>query len=137
MRLANARIITIKFPPTGQDIDIRFEHDWLNDLYKYEPVKFQNLLTAVEVLKNPTRIYVGLKRILSNNGLCFVGKPKKWYIREDKLVDFPKDKLVYTVFLNDRYSVFELRATEVDFFDPESPIDWAERFGGEIWKKDF
>ena len=75
------------------------------------------IFSAVDVLKNPTRIYVGLKRILSNSGLCFVGKPNKWYIREDKLVDFPKDDLVYTVFLNDRFSVFEIRATKVDFLD--------------------
>lgn len=133
--MANARILRVKNPSNNQDLEIRFEHGYLDYLYKYQPVRFQNIRTAVNVLNRPKRIFIGIKRAVSQDGLCFVGKPDRWYVRENVIVDFPKDELVYTVYLNDRNSVYDFRAEEIDVEDEDSPEDWKNRFGGVLWKK--
>ena len=133
--MTNARTLSIKNPATGQDLVVRFEYDFLNYLHKFQPVRWENLRTVEWVLKNPTRLFIGIKRAVSNEGLCFVGKPDQWYIHEEAKVSFPKEKLVFAVFLNDRNSVYDYRAEKIDLEDPESPMNWKDRFGGVLWKK--
>lgn len=88
---------------------------------------------AKEVLDNPQRIFVGLRE-LNEGGWCYVGKPKSWFIAEDRVVPFPED-LVYEVFLNDRMSIFGWRAEKADLEDNLSPVGWKSRFVALAWKK--
>ena len=132
--MANAYILNIKYPVDGQPLAIRFEPNFIEHLFKYHPVQFENLRVVKAVLLNPKRIFIGIKRAVSADGLCFVGQPENWHVRENKYLPFPKERLVFVVYLNDRNSVYEFRAEEVDFEDPLSPKDWKNRFGGLLWK---
>ena len=47
------------------------------NLYKYQPVRYENLRVAREVLANPKRIFAGI-RAHNAGGWCFTGRPKQW-----------------------------------------------------------
>jgi hypothetical protein len=85
------------------------------------------------VFENPKRIFKGILRPISEKGWCYVGKPQRWYIKQNCDVPFPEDK-VFAVYLNERLHVYTFRAEEVDPEDSLSPKDWKNRFGGLIWK---
>lgn len=135
--MTNAHTIKIICPANGQEIEIRFEYEYVHHLLIYLPVQFLNIETAVEVLRNPDRIFTTIKRPLSTDSetMCFVGKPDVWYLREGQKVPFPKDEFVFTVYLNARKSIYQFGAEEIDYEDPLSPRDWKNRFGVLIWKK--
>lgn len=117
--------------PKGPKIAVRLEQDTLQYWYKYKPTKWKNVLTAKHVLDNPLRIFVGIRRSFSENGWCYVGKPRTWFIRENEKVAFPQD-LVYAVYLNDRKAIYDHIAEVADVKDLNSPEDWENRFGGVI-----
>ncbi|MGR3302020.1 MAG: hypothetical protein ACUZ8I_05890 [Candidatus Scalindua sp.] len=136
--MVNAYIINIEWPVDGKKIQIRIESKYYERLLIYLPNDFLNLSTVHEVLNNPNRIFSGLNRPHSDssNMLCFVGKPKYWYVGTSKSVSVPfPSNLVYLVFLNERNSIFEFRAEKADTEDPLSPIGWKDRFGERTWKK--
>ncbi len=132
--MTNAYTFTIKNPADGQDLLIRFEFAAIEHYVIYNKTKLNNIETAKKVLINPKRIFVGINRPVRNDGMCFVGQPETWYIREDRKVPFPKEKFVFSVYLNSRLSVYDFRAEEIDSEDPLSPKDWKNRFGGVLWK---
>jgi hypothetical protein len=61
------------------------------------------------------------------------GKPKTWKIREHDTAAFP-DNLIFAVYLNSRFVIYECRAEIADKDDNDCPEDWENRYGALIWK---
>ena len=135
--MANAHTFKIRWPIDDNEIEIRIELAYWERLLKYFPTRFRNIETALGVLHNPNRIFSGLNRPLrdSSNMLCFVGKPRYWFVgTSGSNVPFPTN-LVYLVFLNERRSIFEFGAEFSDAEDPLNPENWRDRFGELLWQK--
>lgn len=130
--------LKIKWPIGGKETIIRVEPAYYERLLKYLPNDYLNLSTVYEVLNNPNRIFSGLNRPHSDssNMLCVAGRPQHWYIgkKSSSKVPFPPE-LVYLVFLSARKSVYEFRAEQADAEDSLCPVNWKNRFGKVIWKR--
>lgn len=135
--MANTYSFRITWPINGKEVEIRIEPNYYKHLLIYCPNDFTNLFTVYEVLKNPNRIFSDLKRPCSDssNKLCVVGKPRHWYVGVNNASALFPPGFVYLVFLNERKSIFEFGAEPSDTEDPLNPVDWENRFGELIWKK--
>lgn len=102
-------------------------------LYKHDPVGYENLRCAKFVLDNVERIFRGLRRY-NRGGWCYTGRPIRWHIRQGITAPFPDD-LVFAVYINPRYRIFEIRAEVVADNDPMSPYDWSGRYEALVWKR--
>jgi hypothetical protein len=118
--------------PTGPKIEVIIPYDIYARAYKYNSVKYENLRAVKEVLENPERIFWGVREY-NEGGWCYVGRPQKIYIAENKIVDFPKDK-VFAVYINDGYRVFDWILEVSDDKDNLNPKDWEGRYRSLVWK---
>lgn len=118
--------------PLNARTKIIIPHSVYLNIYKYYPVRYENLRVAKEVLQNPKRIFSGI-RTYNEGGWCFTGRPKEWYINEKQIVPFP-DYLIFAVYINPALCLYECRAEDAAEDDPESPKDWQKRYGALIWK---
>ena len=118
--------------PDGPKVKAIFPGWYTLRLFKYLPVRYENLRAAKYVLEQPSRIFFGVREY-SQGGWCCAGRPIEWYIRENVVVPFPEDK-VFAVYLNPMMRVYECRAEHADSADPLSPRDWERRYRGLIWK---
>lgn len=118
--------------PRGPKVKAIIPHWLILKYYKFHPVRYENLRATKHVLENPLRIFTGV-RIYNEGGLCFVGRPNQWYIREATQVPFPQD-LIFAVYMNPRFHVYECRAEHAASDDPSSPENWQNRYGGLIWR---
>jgi hypothetical protein len=116
----------------GPKIKAIFAHDFYLQLYKHSPVKYQNLETARFVLQKPLRIFSGVRQF-NDGGWCFTGKPKMWYVKEDVRVTFP-EHLVFAVYLNAAFNLYEARAERCANDDKLCPDDWQNRYKALVWK---
>lgn len=119
--------------PTNARTQITIPRSVYLPLYKYHPVRYENLRVAKEVLQNPERIFSGV-RTHNEGGWCFTGRPKEWHIKEKMIAPFP-DYLIFAVYVNQRLCLYESRAEVAAEDDPLSPKDWQNRYGALIWKK--
>lgn len=117
--------------PLGPKTDAKWSSEWILHLHREQPIKFRNISAAQEVLKTPISIFCGLRRY-REGGYCFVGKPKLWYTRYDKLITFP-DQLLYAVYLSPARFVYDFRAEKIDSGDGACPKDWKSRFKSRVW----
>jgi hypothetical protein len=118
--------------PTGPKIKVFIPHEIYLRAYKYDSVKYENIRAVDEVLKDPKRIFGGIRKY-SEGGWCYIGKPTKLYVTENKVIEFPKDK-VFAVYITDRYEVFDWIVEYADDGDNLNPKGWEERYRGLIWK---
>jgi len=118
--------------PDGPKIEAVIPHRLILNYYKYHPVRYENFRAVKHVLENPKRIFCGVRRF-NEGGWCFTGRPTMWHIREDVQETFPAE-LIFAVFLNPRFYVFEARAERIAVDDNYSPDDWRDRFTTLIWK---
>lgn len=116
----------------GPKIDAIFPGDLTLRLYKYSPVRYQNLAAAKHVLEHPERIFYGVREY-NEGGWCYTGRPEQWCIKEGVSAPFPKD-LVFAVYLNPNMWIYESRAERAAEDDPMCPMNWKERYGGLVWK---
>lgn len=132
--MTNAHSFKIFWPLTNEEKEIRLEPSYYDRLLIYHPTHFMNLFAVHKVLNNPQRIFSGVRRpvTLGDEKFCVVGKPNKWYITETDLVPFPSDK-VFTVYLNERFSIYEFGADAADYEDRASPKGYKNRFGELEW----
>jgi hypothetical protein len=118
--------------PPGPKVEAVFPHRLILNYYKYHPVRYENLVAAKFVLEHPRRIFSGVRQF-NEGGWCFTGKPKAWKIRENDTTAFP-DNLVFAVYLNSRFVVYECRAEFCDASDRDCPEDWDNRYAVLLWK---
>lgn len=119
-------------PYAGNKTKIKIPDYYVDRLNKYRPVDWYNLRVAAKVLADPKRIFYGLRQ-LADGGWCYVGKPIQWWVREDRIVPFPKD-LVFVVYLTDDLLLYSHRAEPADPEDTLNPKNWEERYQKVIWK---
>ena len=117
--------------PTGPKILATIPHSLILHIYKYHPTQYENFRAAKFVLENPRRIFNGV-RSMNRGGWCFTGRPETWNITEKETSTFPDD-LVFAVYLNDRYFVYEFRAEVSDRQDVDCPNGWKDRYAGKTW----
>jgi hypothetical protein len=118
--------------PTGPQIEAIIPYRLISRYYTLYPVRYENLRAAKHVLDKPLRIFSGV-RVFNEGGWCFTGRPSNWYIRESVTASFP-ETLIFAVYLNPRYYVYECRAENAAQDDKECPDDWQNRYKGLIWK---
>jgi hypothetical protein len=118
--------------PSGDRIDAIIPHFLIEKYYTFHPTRYENLRAAKRVLENPLRIFSGV-RAFTQGGWCFTGRPAQWHIKETVVAPFPYN-LVYAVYLNTRYFVYECRAEKAATDDSECPEDWRNRYEALIWK---
>ena len=119
--------------PSGPKISATMPHRYFSHLYKYHPVQYENLRAAKVVLEAPSRIFNGV-RAFNEGGWCFTGRPENWTIAERITAPFP-DKLVFAVYLNQGFLVYECRAEPAAEDDPLSPKGWQDRYSALVWKR--
>lgn len=117
--------------PDGPPAKALFPRALINKVHKTNPVAFENLRYAKEVLEAPHRIFEGTREH-QRGGWCFVGRPTEWYLREGVIVPFPKDK-VFAVYLNPRMLVYAWRAEPADPEDRSSPLGFKTRYRRQVW----
>lgn len=117
---------------SGPKIDAVVPHSLYLQFYKFSPVKYENLMIAKFVLENPLRIFSGVRQF-NDGGWCFTGKPASWYIEEGVRVPFP-DHLVFAVYLNAAFYLYEARAERCASDDKLCPNDWQNRYKALVWK---
>jgi len=118
--------------PKGSKISVIIPHRIYSRAYKYNPVKYENLRLAKEVLENPKRIFWGIREH-NEGGWCYVGRPQRIYVAINRVIDFPKDK-VFAVYTNPKFTVFDWCAEYADDNDEFSPKGWEERYRSLKWK---
>ncbi len=106
--------------------------DWL---YKTNRWKAFNLKTAVQVLRNPDRVYRGIRKDDGGQwvGWCFVAVVETFFSSEDGSYPAPLSK-VFAAFIDEGGHLFEWGEEERDQADPKAPKDTDKRFGGLQWK---
>ena len=112
--------------PAGKRIQAIIPHRLIARYYTFYPVRYENFRAAKLTLERPLRIFSGV-RVLNEGGWCFTGRPKMWYTKETVIAPFP-DGLIYAVYLNPRYYVYECRAEIAAKDDRECPEDWQNRY---------
>lgn len=117
--------------PAGPQARAIIPYNLVLRLYKINPVAYENLTCAKDVLENPRRIFEGTREH-QTGGWCFVGGPGEWHIRQDVIVPFPRN-LVFAVYLNPSMVVYDWRAEKQDPDDPLSPLGFGERYRRRIW----
>lgn len=132
--MTNAHTFKIKWPLTGNEIEIRMEPAYYDRLLIYHPTHFMNICTAYAVLQSPKRIFSGIRRPVTQGDekFCVVGKPDAWYVNETQKVSFPRDK-VFVVYLSGRFSIYDFGAEFTEHGDLLSPINFKTRFGDLEW----
>jgi hypothetical protein len=118
--------------PTGSKITAIIPYRLILHYYKYLPVRYENFRVAKQVLENPARIFSGIRQY-NEGGWCFTGKPRLWYVRSEVQSAFPTN-LVFAVYLNSRYYLYEARAEFCADDDVHCPKDWKNRYGSLAWK---
>lgn len=101
--------------------------------FKTKLVKVYNLETAKHVLELPERIYHGVREY-NEGGWCYVGRPEQYAIRPRVWVPLP-DHLIFAVYLNPSYHVYEWRLEKVSDNDPLAPLDHENRYGELSWQR--
>ncbi|MBW8002535.1 MAG: hypothetical protein FVQ80_11005 [Planctomycetes bacterium] len=119
--------------PTGPKIKVVIAHALYLKIYKYNPVKYENIRLVKEVLENPERIFGGI-RAHNEGGWCYAGRPSKLYISGGQVIDFPSDK-VFAVYVNPRFRIFDWCLEYVDDSDNLNPKNWTERYRSLLWPK--
>ncbi len=122
------------YDPSGGPGTYYFNVSDLKKTYKRAPQKLYNLETVREVLKNPHRIWRGIREDRAQ-WLCFCGQPAHWYIGFEESAPFPRDCL-YCVFVNDLNVVYEWRAEKAAIIEPGRLLDLPGcefRFQELIW----
>jgi hypothetical protein len=117
---------------TGPKINAVMSHRFYLHLYRFSPVKYENLVAAKYVLENPLRIFSGVRQF-NEGGWCFTGRPKSWMIKEGVRAPFP-DELVFAVYLNAAFNLYEARGELCAEDDESCPKDWQERYKALVWK---
>lgn len=118
--------------PSGERITATIPHSVYSRVYKNDSVQYENIRAACFVLENTARIFKGV-RDFNQGGWCFTGRPINWYIREDVVAPFPGN-LVYAVYMNPNYTVYEWRAEKCDAADDLCPVNWRSRYTALVWK---
>jgi len=118
--------------PQGPRVAAIIPHRLIMYWYKFFPVRYENFRAVKYVLENPKRIYSGV-RVFNDGGWCFTGRPATWYVQEGVRVAFPNE-LVFAVYLNPRFYVYEARAETAAEDDRFSPVDWEDRYAALVWK---
>jgi hypothetical protein len=118
--------------PNGPKIQAVIPYSVFSKYKKYYPVRYENLRAAKFVLENPKRLFSGIRQF-NEGGWCFTGRPEMWYVREEVRATFP-EHLVFCVYLNSNFNVYEARAETADPNDGFCPNDWQNRYGGLVWK---
>lgn len=118
--------------PKGARIEVLFPGDLTLRYFKYAPTRYMNLIAAKFVLEHPQRIFFGVREY-NEGGWCYTGTPADWYVTADRREPFSKD-LVFAVYLNPNFRVYECRAEYAAPDDPKCPVDWKDRYRGISWK---
>jgi len=118
---------------TGPRINAIIPCDLILRYYKMHPVRYENFRAAKTVMEEPVRIFSGVRQF-NEGGWCFTGRPEIWHIREAVTAPFP-DNLVFAVYLNPAFVVYECRAEKSADDDGDCPYDWQNRYTGLIWKR--
>lgn len=118
--------------PEGTRVDAIIPTRLYSMYYKHYPVRYENLCAAKFVLENPLRIFSGV-RAFNEGGWCFTGRPASWYIKEAITAPFP-DTLIFAVYMNPRYYVYECRAEKAAADDKNCPDNWQNRYKALVWK---
>lgn len=96
--------------------------------------RFVNLFSAVEVLKDPIRIYKGLRRENQNESYCYIGSPKRY--SSEGTITFPnRPGSLFTAFVDRSMTLSDWRW---EMEDPDNVgwlVDEQVRFETKIWNR--
>lgn len=120
--------------PDGKGkVECRFAIQHIEQIKAHAPEsKFFEIQSAVEVLERPTLIYKGLERSGFEEGLCYIGVPRRF--REGVEMP-PPPKMIFLVCLTKDFKVFEWRWEREDAIKTGFPCDEKRRFTELKWKR--
>lgn len=99
---------------------------------RYGPAsKFFETFSIPPTLKKPSAIFRGLEREELENGYCYAGVPQFRRV-EDKSIP-PPDGMVFAVYVNSLFQVFEWRWEKMEPTEWGHPKDFLTRFAEKLW----
>lgn len=116
----------------GGSVEVRIPGPLVERYFKSLPIRFEQARCAKVVLDGFKRSFAR-PREFNEGGWCLTARPLEWTIKERVIVPFPRD-LVYAVYMNPRFIVYEWRAEKADHEDDLCPVNWRTRYGALIWK---
>lgn len=125
--------------PGGPPVEATIPDFLIAREYKRSDARYANFEVVHLVLREPSRIYRGLRE-WNHNHWCFVGRPEFWHL-EDKAtgtvrrLPFPQD-LIYAVYLNDRYFVHGFGPRDAEPPGGTHIANSDQHFGGVQWSAD-
>jgi hypothetical protein len=96
--------------------------------------KFFESLSIPAVLKDPLTIFRGLEREQQETGYCYAGVPE-FQFKEHNITASPPPGLIFTVYANAEFCVFEWRWEVIDPLDWGCPFDSENRFRQKLWHR--
>lgn len=118
--------------PSGPKIKVTIPHCIYDRAFKYNPVKYENLRAAKEVLEDPQRIFWGIREH-NEGGWCYVGIPRKLYVKTNIIIDFPEN-MVFAVYINPKFVLFDWCPEYIDVDNDMCPLNWKDRYRSLVWK---
>jgi hypothetical protein len=113
----------------------------LANCMKLSPWKAHNLRSALEVLRNPSRVFKHIRANEEESGWCYSSQLESIFDREGRPT-LARANTVYVVYMNRDFSVFEWGPEPADRDDPQSPegahrgLGTSEgRFGELAWER--
>lgn len=96
--------------------------------------KFFEPLSIPALLQDPLTIFQGLEREQQETGYCYAGVPE-FQFKEHNITVPPPPGMIFTVYANAEFCVFEWRWEVVDPLDGSCPIDSENRFRQKLWHR--
>jgi hypothetical protein len=94
--------------------------------------KFFESLSIPSTLQNPSAIFRGLEREEQEDGYCYAGAPESRYLENNITAPAPKG-MIFTIYVNALFQVFEWRWEHVDPTEQGCPINFLARFTEKVW----
>lgn len=115
------------------ECEFRISESKLRHFLRYGPAhKFFEAMSLPYILRNPSVIFMGLKRENLENGYCYVGIPPHRYI-DHNITAPPHPGFVFAVFTDGEHRIFDWRWERADPTMPGHPIDSTTRFTTRLW----
>ena len=121
--------------PAGEKRTVAWlDDDLMRQLWRGKPrqtTKFHNINTALEVLRDPERVFGGV-RDGESGGRAYVGRPS--HVRDRTGHKYPRnERFVFVAYLDADSNLYDWRQEPMDAADGACPRGFATRYQKQLW----
>jgi hypothetical protein len=122
--------------PSGAGlVNFYIKEDQVRHFQRYGPKhKFFECLSIPAILQDPLVGFEGLEREEQEGGYCYAGLPE-FQFKEHNITAPPPPKMIFAVYANAEFCVFEWRWELMDPARQGEPKDSETRFRKRLWRR--